>query len=111
MIETANRDVDLVRIWVVHERQGRTARSAKGAQSTCPVENSRLPSREAKLRPPERRPRDERRAAAATTIRAVTVRDVIRPSRRFVTHCSTQATALNGLERLARRLDSRRQTH
>jgi len=95
MIETANRDIDLFRIWCEHERQGRAAPRAKGAHSPCPLENSGLALRETKLRPPQRRPRDERRAAAATTIRAVTVRDVIRLSGRLVTHSSTQATALN----------------
>jgi len=107
MIEAANRDINLVRIWCNHERQGRAALRAKGAHSRCPVENSGLASREAKLRPPQRRPRDKRRAAAATAIRAVTVRDVIRLSGRLVTHGSTQAPALNhqiGLAKVGMRL-------
>ena len=107
MVEAANRDIDLFRISVEHERQWCAARRAKGANSPCPMKNFRLSPREAKLRPPQRRPRDKRRAAAATAIRAVTVRDVIRLSGRFITHRSTQAPALNhqiGLAKVGMRL-------
>ena len=95
MVKAANRDINLFRIGSEHERQGCAALRAKGAHAPGPVENLGLSPREAKLRPPQRRPRDECRAAAATTIRAVAVRDVIRLSGRFVTHRPTEATALN----------------
>src|SRR4249920_3163606 len=94
MVETANRDIHLVCVWCGHERQGRAAGRTKRAQPRCPRKNSGLALREAKLSPPKRGPCYERRAATSTTIRAMTVRDVVRLPGRLVTHRSTQAAAL-----------------
>src|SRR3954447_6868374 len=106
MVETANRDINLICIRCGQEGQRCAARRTKGAHPSCPEENPGLAVGETKLGPPKRRPGNERRAAAAATIGAVAMGEVIGLSCRLVTHRSTQTAARNDLHRLVRPLSA-----
>ena len=96
VIEAANRHPDFASIRRRHKRQWGPTVPAKLPEASRPMDFPRIPGGESEIGSLKRSPSHERGTAAATTVSAMTVGDVVWGSAGFITNVATKAAALDG---------------